>query len=369
MNRTWIELNASALNHNISTLAQLIAPSQFGAVIKANAYGHGLVPMAQLVDKHPQVSWICVAGIEEALIVRSLGITKPVLTLAYRYENLDEAVQQNIAITVYDEEMIALCNTTAFRLKKAVNLHIKIDTGMSRLGFTFAQFNQLVTHIAQRYPYVVVQGLMTHVCDKDNNDQQFTLSQFALFDKTIALYQKPVLTQVISSGVVDMPQAHNYNFARVGTNMYGFWSSAAARQRAEKMLPTIELKPVMTWKARIIHIKSIPAGAFVGYGCTYQAQRSMRIAILPVGYYDGYARNLSNKSRVLVHNTPVSVLGIVSMNLIAIDVTDVPAHVGDEVILLGNHPAVHADTHAALLNTINIAFTTGINPTIDRIIV
>ncbi len=371
--RTWIEISRSALHNNINNIYHLIAPSQLAVVIKANGYGHGLRQVAQIVADNHKVSWFCTASIEEALELRALGITKPLLVLAYKHHDYREALTNTIDIAVYDYKTVEEINNVGAQFNKKGQVHIKVDTGMARLGLQPQEAVGFIKKIKKNYPFVTIAGILTHVADKDNLDQTFTYEQLNKFDTILEELKKeniniPV-THALSSGVLELPSAKNYYMARAGTNIYGFWSSDISKIRTKKVRTDFALAPILTWKTRIIQCKKIPAGSYVGYACTFKAQRDSTIAVLPVGYVDGYPRSLANKSYTLVNNCYAPVIGLISMNLMMIDVTDVPqVTTGTEVTLLGPQEKVHASFFAELLNTINIELTTRLNPHIPRII-
>lgn len=372
MQRTWIEISKTALIHNITALSTLISPSQLGVVIKAHAYGHGLLEVGQIASACPQVSFLCVAGIDEALLLRAAGITKPILTLAYSSGSFTQAIMHDIALTVYNYETVEQLRIAAQACGKKARIHIKVDTGMSRLGITPETLIEFIKKIQD--PHIIIEGALTHISDKDIHDQSFTNQQLDQFDAVLKqLAQEQIIipiTHAFSSGALELAPERHYSMARVGTNIYGLWSSAISQYRITQKNPDFILKPVLTWKTRIIQIKTIPAGSFVGYARTFQTTKETRIAVLPIGYWDGYPRGLANKSVVIINGKPAPVLGIISMNLTTVDITDIPeAQVGDQVTLIGDHPHASATHCAKLLGTLNIELTTRINPTITRIIV
>lgn len=369
MNRTWIEINRSALFHNIDQLSDLVKPSDYAAVIKANAYGHGLVETGKLVNEHPAVTALCVAHIAEALSLRAAGINKSLIVVAPFFDtHVDQAIRENIEFTVYNYETLKHLQNQAQTVSKKAKIHIKIDTGMTRLGFQPTEIGAIIDFCTSHCPALEVKGIMTHISDKDNEDSTFTQSQLHQFNQLISNYKQLLLvTHALSSGALECAQNYPHSFARVGTNMYGYWSSAISKERILALQPHFSLQPVLTWKTRIMQIKMIAPGAFVGYACTFQAKKPMTIAVLPIGYWDGYPRALSNKGYVIIKGQRAPILGIVSMNLTVVDISGIPAQVNDEVILLGTE--ITADQLAAWCNTINIEFTTRINPLIPRIII
>lgn len=374
-NRTWVEISASAFNHNIDQLKRLAPCHEVAVTVKSNAYGHGLHQIAMLADAHPGVDWLCTAHSDEALSLRRAGIKKPILNLVYcDPQDLAECIKQHIAVTITDSLALAAIAKVAEELKLKALVHIKMDTGLNRLGVSHEYQDDAFIR-AMKHPHISLQGIFTHISDKDNNDQSYTKKQIAFFNSMIAQLRHHGIvvprTHVLSSGALEFASSNDHHsMIRPGTNIYGLWSSMISQQRIGAQYADFSLQPVMSWKTRIIQIKHLPANTSVGYARTHITSRPTTIAILPVGYFDGYPRGLSNKAQVMIRGTLVPVIGIVSMNLIVIDITDVPqAQINDEVILLGPHPGITATDIATLLGTINIEITTRINPTISRILI
>lgn len=370
--RTWIEIDQAAFKHNIQQLLNFTrGKTKMGIVVKANAYGHGMLEIAQLCEKEAAISWLFTVSIEEALQLRTAGISKPILALAYHDGDLEQAIKQDIDITVWDTGICARLEQAAQRAGKNARIHLKIDTGMSRLGLFPHEVPNFVKQI-KNLKHIELFGIFTHLSDTNNSDLSFTHQQLEYFDKLIAELKEAgctiPFTHALSSGGLLLP--HHYSCVRIGTNAYGFWKSALQQQRFSYALPGITLRPVLRWKTRIIQIKDIKVGDAVGYNRAFIAPHAMRIAILPVGYFDGYARALSGKGIVAVQGKEAPVLGIVSMNLTAIDITG-HEHcvIGDEVELISMTPGTSATDIASLLQTINNEVTTRIHPDIPRIVV
>ena len=368
--RTWIELSAKALWHNIATVKALSGTAQLGVVVKANAYGHGMFAIAQLLEHNPAVSWLFVAGTSEGIALRTQGITKPILALSYLDTPAEQAIAHAIAIVIYTLEDAQTVNAAAQAAGKQARIHIKIDTNMSRLGVMPDAFNLFLATI-KNMPGLSIEGIFTHLSDTNNPDLSFTYEQLRLFDALIAGNadaQETPYKHVLASGSVMLEE--KYDIIRAGTNIYGFWKSAIQQQRFEALVPGITFKPVLTWKTRIIQIKEIPAGASVGYNRTFQSVQPMVIATIAVGYFDGYPRHISNKGSVMVRGQLAPVIGMVSMNMTIIDITHIPeVELKDEVILLGDHAAVTATEVAASVGTINNELVARIHEQIPRIVI
>lgn len=366
--RTWIELDAEALRHNVATVHALCHPATLGVVVKANAYGHGMQEIARLLETYPEVQWLFVAGPSEGVTLRKLGIKKPILALSYLDGSLVQALEHDIAVTIYTHEDALAVQAAAERVQKQARVHIKIDSNMSRLGIMPEQCAQFFSFL-QTLSYIQVEGIFTHLSDTNNSDLTFTYEQLALFDTVIAQHAKlAMLTHALASGALMLEK--KYDLVRAGTNIYGFWKSEIQKKRFEALMPGITFKQVLTWKTKILQIKDLPAGACVGYNRAFQATQPCRVATIAVGYYDGYPRQLSNKGFVLVRGKLAPVIGIVSMNMTTIDITHIPdALLYDEVILLGDIPGVRATEVADAMGTIANDLVTRINEHIPRIVV
>lgn len=367
--KTWIELDKKAFWHNVAQLISCSRESHLGIVLKGNAYGHGMCEMAQLAQEHPDIKWLFVASLAEAITLRELGISKPILAMSYLDESPVEALIRKISVVVYDRHMVEELDQYARELGMIASIHIKVDSNMCRLGVSPAEFPEFVAFVTS-CPSVKLEGVFTHLSDINNPDLTWCQGQMKVFDNAIASVaweQKPLL-HVFGCGALTMePQ---YDIIRAGTNLFGFWKSNVQTQRFLEKFPSMTLEPVMTWKTKIIQIKTVPEGSYVGYNRTFCTQRPTTIAVLPIGYFDGYPRALSNKGQVLIHGKLAPVIGIVSMNLVTIDITDCPnVTVGDEVVLLGKEPGVTVNEVAERAGTINNELVTRINPQIRRYLV
>jgi alanine racemase len=370
--RTWIELSRQALLHNVAQLKNALNSTQLAVVLKSNAYGHGALAIASLLDNHPLVEWFCTAGLSEALSLRKHGIKKKLIALSYLDEDYQEAIVNDIHCSVYTYEDALNLSQAAQSLAKLVYVHVKVDTGMSRLGILPQDALTFIKTI-QQLPYLQVYGIFTHLCDTSNPDQSFSYCQLECFDNVLATLEAagisiPCTHAQSSSGLCIDPK-RNYTFLRAGASVYGLWKSVEHKKLVFKQCPYLDLRPVMTWKTRIIQLKTISSGACVGYNRTYKSSQPTKIAIVPVGYCEGYSRRLSNAGSALIGNQLAPVIGIVSMNLTTFDVTHIPnVSLYDEVLLLGTDgisPAHVARTASVITNEI----VSCINPEIPRIIV
>lgn len=368
--RTWIEIDTKALAHNFSTLRkQLPTHCKVMSVVKSNAYGHGFIGIAQEGEKLG-VDWFGVDSIMEALALREEGITKPILVLGYTLpEMLERAAAQHISVTVSTFELLAAVATMSF--SHTLKVHIKVDTGMHRQGFQEFQIQEVIDMLETVKEKVVVEGLFTHFASaKDPQHRDRTLAQVASFgvwtDAFAGAGFTPIRHAAASGGALIFPEGH-LDMVRIGIAMYGVWPSKEAKMFAEKK---VELKPILSWKTLIGEVKKIPKGDAVGYDFTETCTRDSTIAIVPIGYWHGYARALSSVGYVLVRKARARVLGRVSMDMLIIDITDIPhVAVGDEVTLIGTDgdETIQVEDLADLAHNSPYEFVTRLNPLIKRI--
>ncbi len=371
---TWVEISKRALRDNIYQYANIISQCALLApVIKSNAYGHGLLPVASLLDGNTLVTWLCVVSLSEALMLRAHGIQKTILVLSIIDDELERAVSNNIDLVAYDLKTILKLDAIAQQQKKMARIHIKIDTGLSRAGIWHEEAFSFIEHIAS-LPAITIQGIFTHFANSESDDPTFVSLQLLRFHYLIHQLESrgiyiPYKHTTCSAAITAYNNAH-YNAVRLGIGTYGLWPSAENKYITQKKYPAFELKPVLTWKTRIIQIKTVPCDSYVGYDLTYKTTQSTTIALLPVGYWDGYDRGLSNKGTVLIHNKYAPVIGRIAMNLTMVDITAIPeVQIDDEVILLGNYDKLNAHAIAQHLDTINYEIVTKINPLLPRVIV
>ena len=362
--RTWIELHKKAVYHNIEQISKFCKKPVI-AVIKSDAYGHGLQEMGALYEQHPAVSSIAVAHAAEALELK--GTTKPILVLAHSTNYLEELISAGVHITIYDKKIIQECVYYARKLNKPAYVHLKVDTGMNRLGLS-AQ--DVLDIISLSLPELQCIGISTHLNDKDAEDTTYTKYQLSMFDNVRCQLPDTILTHALSSGSLEYSKQYQHSMIRVGTHLYGFWSSATSKQRLLAHDAGFSLQPIAQWKSSIVQIKQIPQGSCVGYNRTFQAPHDMTIAIIPVGYADGYPRQLSNKGYMRIKGVVVPVIGVVSMNLIALDVSNVPSITyQDEVVIYDEYYETSVERAAHICNTLQIDLTTKMHSDIKRLIV
>lgn len=371
--KTWVEIDRRALVHNIEQYKNIVSPALFAPVIKSNAYGHGMELIAKLCQDHPAVDRLCTVSLREAVALRNCGITKPIVVLSIIDDVLELAALHTITLTVYDMPTAHALNEIGKKYNKKITIHIKVDTGLSRLGMLVPETLLMIKQLAT-LPWITIEGLFTHLANSESADASFVQYQLGQFQQLVEQLAAvgitiPLLHTSCSAAITAHKKTH-YTMARAGIGVYGLSPSHENSLLSVQAYPTFALKPVLTWKTTIIQVKDIPAGSYIGYDLTYRASTSMRIATLPVGYWDGYGRHLSNNSHVIIYGQQAPVVGRIAMNLMMVDISAITGcAVGDEVILLGNHPGITADDLAARCNTINYEFVTRINPLLPRIVV
>ncbi len=371
--RTKITLSRTAFNDNVRAINAVTGHDALALVVKSNAYGHGMLQMAQLGQDHPGVSWLCTVGIEEAVYLRKQGISKPLLVLSFLDGNIDEALHLDIHVCVSSYEEAVAVAAAAERVGKKAHVHIKIDTGMGRMGFLPDQAVS-VLHEIRKLSQIELYGIRTHLSDTGHDDHSYSKKQLAAFDKVIDDAREVGIvftcTHAKSSSSLDVRPERNYSFIRVGAAVFGLWKSEKQRALLTSKYPGFNLRPVLEWRVKVMQRKLVPKGSYVGYKRTYQAERATTLAIVPVGYWDGYSYSLSNKGCALIAHKRVPVVGIISMNITAFDVTDVPGvSVGDELVLLGNAPSILPHELAQQGNLITNEVTTLLHASIERVIV
>lgn len=362
MRPTWASIDLDAFSRNIQAIASTLPEgSRLVAVLKADGYGHGAVELAKRCDPR-EVAMIATALLEESLELRQAGITLPLLVLGpLRGPQIVSALDSGVAIGVVGPEELALAAEVA--RDRDVTVHLKIDSGMGRMGLVESEMAAAIQLIKSR-PRLHVDALYTHFANAGDPDDPFTEEQLATFEQRVAMLRgagiAPRLHHTSNSAATVRGIVTPGDFVRVGLSLYG----GEPLDRGES-----RLEPVMCFRTEIARLKTLPPGHAVGYGMTYRTERESRIATLPVGYADGYDRLLSNRGAVLVRGHRVPVVGRVSMDMITIDVTGVEVAVGDEVVLFGRQgPArITAEEIAGKIGTISYEVFCNVSARVPRV--
>jgi alanine racemase len=371
MSLNWIEISKSALTHNLRQFRKIAGSAKIMAMVKSNAYGHGIDLVSEAIQK--DVDWFGTVNLEEAIQLRDLGISKPILVLSYYDDDhIDEALRKNISLVVFDIRQIAKINTSAEKLNLKGRIHVKIDTGTTRLGIMPEEALDFIRELT-KYPYVELEGIFSHLATAEDNTK-YTGRQLKIFnDLTLQLLEEGLdirIKHIACTASAVAFGVSRYDLIRLGIGLYGLSSFKAYAKDKKTVLP--DLRPALSWKTKIVQIKKVPKNTFVGYSLTYKTPKASVLAVLPVGYNEGYDRKFSNNSVVLVHGIKCPVRGRVCMNLIIIDVSKVKdAKVGDEAVLIGSQEGekISADDLAERIDTINYEIVARLNPNIPRVLV
>jgi alanine racemase len=374
---SWLEIDTAALHANVSMFRRrLEGGSMLAAVVKSNAYGHGLEICAPIALQ-AGASWLAVGGLSEALALRQqVGADVPVLTLNHvPPADLASAVEHGIRVTLYDQTSVASIARAAAAQQRPGYVHLKLETGTHRQGVEPDRVIELAGQIA-RTPQLVFDGLSTHFADiEDTTDHRYAESQRTIFESTLrqleALGLAPRMTHIAcSAATILFPETHQ-RLARAGIGLYGFWPSRETLVSArERGLGSFALSPVMSWRCLIAQVKDVPVGGYVGYGRTWRASRASRIAVLPIGYFEGYPRSLSGRAHVLIDGRRAPVVGRICMNMTMVDVTDIPAaQAGETATLLGSSgdESVRAEDLATWAGTIHYEIVSRLHASLPRV--
>ena len=379
---TWVEVKNSAIQHNLRQFQKITnKKAKIMAIVKSNAYGHGMVEIAKLVVK-AKVDWLGVVNLEEALVLCRAKIKKPIFILSFWPFNsqVKEGIKYNIDFPVYTLNQAKFLSKIAQQLKKQVNIHIKVDTGASRIGILPNQVLAFIKKITQ-LPNLKLRGIFTHYADSESKNQSYTNQQTTklkkiINDLKIAGLEVPFVHAGCSASTINNPNTF-FNLVRIGISLYGFWPSKETKEFAKLKKIKINLKPALTWQTRIIQIKQVGKNTNIGYDKTFKTKKKTKLAILPIGYWDGYSRLLSNPStvnsgqgEVLIHKKRCPILGRICMNLTIIDVSKInKVKINDKVVLIGKQgkEEITAEEIAQKTKTINYEVITRINPLIPRI--
>ncbi len=380
LDNTWVEVSESALLGNLRGLKSLLSSgTSLMFVVKANGYGHGLAQVADIAEQ--PASPVDSYGVhlpEDGVFLRQRGISKEIHILGYANESqLEEIVLHDLSPVLTNSSLIPALANEAQRQKKSIRITLKCETGTHRQGLLPEEIPEYAD-LLRKSPWIILDGLSTHFANiEDTSDHSYARRQMALFQDFIRGFHEAGFSPqknhiACSAATILFPETH-YQMVRTGISSYGYWSSReTALSFRSQSSKDLSLRPVLTWKTRIGQIKDVEPDAYIGYGCTYKTVRPTRLAILPVGYYDGYDRKLSNSGHVLIRGKRAPVRGRVCMNMIIVDITHIPeCRLDDEVVLLGSSgdEKVTADDMAALAGTINYEILSRINPLIPRRIV
>ena len=372
----WVELSKKSLLKNLQAFRGLLGDgTKLCPVVKSNAYGHGAFQTALMIQDSGLADWLAVNSVDEGLDLRRRGIKLPVLVLGYvPIERLSDAVFHDLRLTVYNQETVA--KLRSLKTKKKIRLHIKLETGTNRQGVDLKGALQLAKMI-KGSGNLLLEGYSTHFANiEDTTDRSFAGQQLQRYQKMLNELEKKGFKANVNhiactAASLVFPRTL-LQLARIGIGLYGLWPSRETMVSLKEQGSDFRLEPVMAWKTRVAQVKTVAAGEYIGYGCTFRTSRKTKIAVLPVGYYDGYDRKLSNTAYVLIKGKRAPIRGRVCMNLCMADITDIPGvKPENEVVLLGKqkNERISAEQMAQWIGTINYEVVTRINPMLPRVVV
>lgn len=367
--RTYAIVDLGAIADNIRAVKACITPDvKIAAVIKTDGYGHGAVEIGKRLRE--EVDYFAVATVEEGMQLRRAGLTLPILILGYTMRaEYPDLVRYDIEQTIYSLEDAKELGEVAITMGKKAVIHIALDTGMGRIGFTPDEESARTVKEISKLPGIELKGLFTHFSTADETDKTYTVLQMERYDAFVKMLEacgvEIPLKHVCNSAAIMEFDHHRFQMVRSGIITYGLYPSEEVKKS------NLALKPALEWKAHVVHVKTVGPGLGISYGKTYVTDRPwMRIATVNVGYGDGYPRNLSNKGRVLIHGKSAPIIGRVCMDQFMVDVSEIDnVKVEDEVTLIGRDgdEVISVEEAAGLAGTFNYEFVCGINKRVPRI--
>lgn len=364
---TYATVNLAALAHNLSRIKRYLSPGcEVMAIVKANAYGHGSIEVAQALAKQG-VKQFAVASLDEGIALRQAGITASIVVLGALFEEqVPDLVAHRLTPVVSDGPILPSLAKAAHSQPVPYPIHLKVETGMGRLGFSPEELLAVLDN-PLLLSHLQVVGMMTHLADADGSDSAYTERQIVAFQALLEQMRQraftiPLVHAANSAAIVRFPHAH-FSLVRPGIMLYGYHTLPAT-------IPDPDLRPVLSLRTTVAQLRTIPQGSTVSYNRTFTAKRQTRIAVLPIGYADGFSRQLSHRGSVLIQGRRAPIAGLVCMDMIMVDVTDLATvHVGETVTLIGQQgqESIWADEVADWIGTIPYEVLCGIGSRVPRI--
>ena len=369
-NRVRADIDLDAVLYNMESMHKKLKPgTKIAAVVKADGYGHGAVEISRVLENLPYLWGYAVATSNEAMQLVEAGRKKPIIILGLSFpEQFEEIVENDLRPAVCTYETAQALSDIAAEKNKVCRIHIKVDTGMSRIGFQVTPESADMVARISKLPNIMIEGIFTHFARADESSKAPAYEQFKQFEKMIAMVEEkgvqiPLKHCSNSAGIVEIPEC-NMDMVRAGITLYGLWPS----EEVDKT--KISLKPVMSLRSRVAYVKELLPGRQISYGGTFTVKKKMTVATVPVGYGDGYARGLSNKGWVLIKGQKAPICGRVCMDQCMVDVTDIPGvKIGDTVTLLGKDAdeEITMEQLGELSGRFNYEFACLITPRVPRI--
>jgi alanine racemase len=364
---TYATVNLAALAHNLSRIKRYLSPGcEVMAIVKANAYGHGAIETAQSLSRQG-IGQFAVASLDEGIALRQAGLSASIVVLGALFEEqVFDLITHRLTPVVSDGHILPALAKAVRSQQAPYSIHLKVETGMGRLGFTPEELLAVLENPLLHGP-LKVEGMMTHLADADGADNTFTEHQLTAFQAILNKIRRrgltlPLVHAANSAAIVRFPDAH-FSLVRPGIMLYGYHTLPAS-------IPDPDLRPVLSLHTTVAQLRTIPKGCSVSYNGTFVAKRQTRIAVLPIGYADGYSRQLSHRGSVLIQGRRVPIVGLVCMDMIMVDVTDIaPVQVGQTVTLIGQQgeESIWADEVATWIGTIPYEVLCGIGSRVPRL--
>ncbi len=366
MRPTVAYVDLDKLVHNYNAIKRHVGKAMLMAMVKADAYGHGLLPVS-LALARAGADYFGVAAVEEGVSLRKAGINQPILCVGAAFKSsLEEAVENDIILTLYEEGQLGQMQEAALKAGKKARVHIKLETGMNRLGAHTGGELARLARALKKCSMLCAEGVFTHFAASDSADKDFTYEQASIFEQGREILANEGLDGLIahaacSGGTLDCPDLY-YDMVRPGIALYGYHPS-------DEVINRLPLEPIMRLESRLSQVKEIKAGESIGYGRSFTAPRDMRIGVVPIGYGDGYRRALSNKGCALINGRRANITGRVCMDQMMVDITDIPAETGELVVLLGKSgdEKFDAEDMAQICGTISYEITLGFTARVPKI--
>ena len=362
---TRVEVDLKILGENFRKIKEHASPAKVMPILKANAYGHGLVRVAQYLEEL-KADYLGVAVVEEGILLREIGIKTPILVLGGIWGNqIPLFLKHNLTITASSIDKLKQIDETAGQMKKKAIVHLKIDTGMERLGVHYYNAEKFL-ETAYKCKNISVEGIFSHFANSESTDLSHVRIQLERFNEVLNFFEKysikPPMRHISNSGaILQLPEA-NFDMVRPGISLFGVYPSKDVNR-------TVEVKPALTWKSLVVYFKVIKPGHPVGYGLMWETNHNVRAVTVPVGYGDGYFRSMFRKAQVLINGNRYPVVGTISMDQIVVNLEQGSAYNGDEVILLGSDGknSITCEELAEWADTIPYEILTNINTRVPRV--